>query len=54
MNEKHKLNDKFEPKEFEDRLYRDWETKGYFKPSDDKTKEPIGKTKRATNKSRCA
>ena len=40
MNEKHKLNDKFEPKEFEDRLYRDWETKGYFKPSDDKTKEP--------------
>ena len=40
MNEKHKLNDKFEPKEFEDRLYRDWETKGYFKPSTDKTKEP--------------
>lgn len=40
MNEKHKLNDKFDPKEFEDRLYRDWETKGYFKPSDDKTKEP--------------
>ena len=40
MNEKHKLNDKFEPKEFEDRLYREWETKGYFKPSTDKTKEP--------------
>ena len=40
MNEKHKLNDKFEPKEFEDRLYREWETKGYFKPSNDKTKEP--------------
>ena len=40
MNEKHKLNDKFDPKEFEDRLYRDWETKGYFRPSDDKTKEP--------------
>ena len=40
MNEKHKLNDKFEPKEFEDRLYKEWETKGYFKPSNDKTKEP--------------
>ena len=40
MNEKHKLNDKFDPKEFEDRLYADWESKGYFKPSDDKTKEP--------------
>ena len=40
MNEKHKLNDKFDPKEFEDRLYRDRETKGYFRPSDDKTKEP--------------
>ena len=39
MNEKHKLNDKFDPKEFEDRLYKDWETKGYFKPSNDKTKE---------------
>ena len=36
----HKLNDKFNPKDFEERLYEDWETKGYFKPSDDKTKEP--------------
>jgi valyl-tRNA synthetase len=40
MNEKHKLNDKFNPKDFEDKLYSDWEEKGYFKPSDDKTKEP--------------
>ena len=36
----HKLNDKFNPKDFEDRLYENWEKKGYFKPSDDKTKEP--------------
>ena len=35
----HKLNDKFNPKDFEDRLYEDWEKKGYFKPSGDKTKE---------------
>lgn len=34
-----KLNDKFNPKDFEDRLYADWEQKGYFKPSMDKTKE---------------
>ena len=36
----HKLNDKFNPKDFEERLYEGWEKKGYFKPSDDKTKEP--------------
>ena len=35
----HKLDDKFDPKSFEDRLYEDWEKKGYFKPSNDKTKE---------------
>ena len=34
-----KLNDKFNPKDFEDRIYSDWEKKGYFKPSMDKTKE---------------
>ena len=34
-----KLNDKFNPKDFEDRLYAYWEQKGYFKPSMDKTKE---------------
>ena len=28
-----KLNDKFNPKDFEDRLYKEWEEKGYFKPS---------------------
>lgn len=34
-----KLNDKYNPKDFEDKLYEDWEKKGYFKPSMDKTKE---------------
>ncbi len=37
--ENHKLNDKFNPKDFEDRLYKEWEEKGYFKPSEDKSKE---------------
>ncbi len=37
----HKLNDKFNPKEFEERLYQTWEKEGYFKPSGDKTKEPF-------------
>ena len=37
--ENKKLNDKFEPKEFEDKIYKEWEEKGYFKPSMDKTKE---------------
>ena len=36
---KKKLNDKFNPKEFEDRIYEEWEEKGYFKPSMDTTKE---------------
>ena len=40
MNEKHKLADKFNPKDFEDKLYEEWESKGFFKPSNDKTKEP--------------
>ena len=34
-----KLNDKFNPKDFEDKIYKEWEEKGYFKPSMDKTKE---------------
>ena len=33
----HKLEEKFNPKNFEDRLYEEWEKKGYFKPSGDKT-----------------
>ena len=39
MKKDHKLNDKFNPKDFEDRIYEDWEEKGYFKPSEDRTKE---------------
>lgn len=31
--------DKYNPKDFEDELYKHWEEKGYFKPSMDKTKE---------------
>ena len=34
-----KLNDKFNPKDFEERIYEEWEEKGYFKPNMDKTKE---------------
>ena len=35
-----KLADKFNPKDFEDKLYEEWEKKGNFRPSGDKTKEP--------------
>ena len=34
-----KLDDKFNPKNFEDKLYEHWEESGYFKPSMDTTKE---------------
>ena len=33
------MNDKYNPQEFEEKLYQEWEKKGYFKPSMDKTKE---------------
>jgi len=36
----HKLNDKYNPKDFEEKNYENWEKKGYFKPSDDRTKTP--------------
>ena len=39
MNE-HKLEDKFNPKNFEEEIYKRWEEKEYFKPSEDKTKKP--------------
>ena len=35
----HELNEKYNPKDFEERLYQDWEENGYFKPSMDKTTE---------------
>ncbi|MBR3133996.1 MAG: valine--tRNA ligase [Clostridia bacterium] len=34
------LNNRYEPKEFETEIYEEWEKKGYFKPSNDKDKEP--------------
>ena len=34
------LNDKFNPKDFEENLYEEWEKKGFFKPSGDRSKEP--------------
>ena len=33
------MNEKLNPKDFEEKLYNEWEEKGYFKPSDDKSKE---------------
>ena len=27
------LENKYNPKDFEDKLYEEWEKKGYFKPS---------------------
>ena len=36
---KEKMADKYMPKEFEDKLYEEWEKKGQFKPSQDKSKE---------------
>ena len=35
----HKLNDRFNPKDFEDEIYKNWMDNKYFKPSGDKTKE---------------
>ena len=35
----HNLEGKYEPKSFEEEIYKKWEDKGYFKPSMDKTKE---------------
>ncbi len=34
-----KLSNKYNPQEFEDKLYKEWEEKGYFKPNMDKNKE---------------
>ena len=40
MEQKHILEGKYNPKNFEENLYQEWEEKGYFKPSMDKTKTP--------------
>ena len=36
----HKLEDKFNPKDFEQKIYDNWEEKGYFEAKVDKTKKP--------------
>jgi len=38
MEKIHKLEGDFNPHDFEDKLYENWESNGYFKPSMDKTK----------------
>ena len=40
MCEKHKLEGAYTPKDFEEELYNIWEEKGYFKPTEDKSKKP--------------
>ena len=35
----HNVDGKYEPDKFENEIYKNWEEKGYFKPSGDKTKE---------------
>lgn len=37
---RHELEGKYNPKSFEEKWYDIWEKKGYFKPSEDKTKTP--------------
>ena len=39
MNKQEILNSKYNPSDFEDELYENWEKNGYFKPSEDKNKE---------------
>ena len=40
MSENHKLNDKYIPEDFEEKLYNNWNEKGYFTPIVDKSKTP--------------
>ena len=37
---KHELEGKYNPKNFEENIYSNWEAKDYFKPSGDKSKKP--------------
>ena len=41
MSNRHELEGKYEPVSFEEEIYKRWEEKGYFKPSEDKTKQPF-------------
>ena len=40
MCREHNLEGKYDPKSFEEEIYKNWEKNEYFKPSEDKTKEP--------------
>ena len=40
MCREHNLEGKYDPKSFEEEIYKNWEQNEYFKPSEDKTKEP--------------
>ncbi len=40
MCKEHELEGKYDPKSFEEEIYKNWEENGYFKPSNDKTKKP--------------
>ena len=40
MEEKKGLEGKYNPKDFEEKIYQDWEKNGYFKPTMDKSKKP--------------
>ena len=40
MEQKHILEGTYNPKNFEEKLYQEWEEKGYFKPDMDEKKTP--------------
>ena len=41
MKENEILKSTYNPKDFEEDIYRKWESKGYFRPSMDKSKKHI-------------
>jgi valyl-tRNA synthetase len=41
MEENKNISTTYNPKEFEDRIYKNWEEKGYFTPEVDKNKKPF-------------
>ena len=41
MKTEHNLEGNFNPKNFEEEIYQNWEEKGYFEPSEDHTKKPF-------------
>jgi valyl-tRNA synthetase len=41
MEDNKNISTTYNPKEFEERIYRNWEEKGYFTPEADKTKKPF-------------